>query len=127
MFDYEIQNNNFKLVYVFEPLNKPRILQLLEADMKLILLQHLQNREAQLFEKNNSRIYKIKDRHRYYYILNPGNNTVQKTRVKGLMFTKEKVDYLYTESLTASHIQLKHKGLIRLKIELSQITKPISN
>lgn len=127
MFDYEIQNTNFKLVYVFEPLNKPRILQLLKADMKLILLQHLLAREAQLFEKNDNRIYKIKDGYRYYYMLNPGNNSVKKTRVRGQVFTKEKVDYLYSDSLTASHIQLKHKGLIRLRMELTQITKPTGN
>ena len=95
--------------------------------MKLILLQQLLTKEAQLFEKNNNRIYKIKDGYRYYYILNPESNTIKKTRVRGQVFTKEKVDYLYSDSLTASHIQLKHKGLIRLKMELTQITKPTGN
>jgi hypothetical protein len=122
MFDFEIRDNTFKLIYVFEPLNKPKIIKLLESDMKLVLLQHLLNKEAKLYEKKNHKIYKIKDGYTYYYKLNPGTNTVKNSIVKGALFKKEKVDYLYNGSLDAQNIKLKHKGLVRLKIELNKLT-----
>ncbi|MEO6303965.1 MAG: hypothetical protein ABIP51_12415, partial [Bacteroidia bacterium] len=123
MFDFEIQNNNFKLTYVFEPLNKPKIIKLLESDMKLILLQHLLNKQAAVYEKKNEKIYKIKEDLKYYYKTNTGTKTVEKIAVKGSIFTKEKVNYLYNDSLNAKQIKLKHKGLIRLRIELNNLNK----
>lgn len=54
MFDFEITDDRFNLVYIFEPLNKPKVVQLLEADMKLILLQHLLKKEASIYEKRST-------------------------------------------------------------------------
>lgn len=126
MFDFEITDDRFNLVYIFEPLNKPKVIQLLEADMKLILLQHLLKKEASIYEKKDQRIFKVKEGHRYYYELHPGTKTVKKITVKGRFFTKEKVMYDYNDSLDAEHIQLKHKGLIRLKIELTRLNKSLN-
>lgn len=126
MFDFEIKNDRFNLVYVFEPLNKPKLIQLLEADMKLILLQHLLKKEASIYKQKDQLIFKVKDGHRYYYELNPGKKTVKKIKVKGHILTKEKVLYNYNDSLDAEHIQLKHKGLIRLKIELTRLNKSLN-
>lgn len=126
MFDFEIKDERFNLVYIFEPLNKPKLIQLLEADMKLILLQHLHKQKAFVYEKKDQRIFKVKEGLRYYYELNPGTKTVKKIKVKGHIFTKEKVLYDYNDSLDAEHIQLKHKGLIRLKIELTRLTKSLN-
>jgi len=123
MFDFEVQHNNFKLVYVFAPLNKPKILKLLENDMKLILLEHLLNQEAQVYEKKPNRIYKRTQKLKYYFKSNVETKTIEKITVKGSLFTKEKVWYFYNSDLNAKQVRLKHKGLIRLKIELNNITK----
>jgi hypothetical protein len=123
MFDFEIRDTSFKLVYVFEPLNNPRVIKLLESDMKLILLQHLYHKQATMFVKKDETIYKVKDGFRYYYVLNTNSKSVKKIIKKGKLFAKVKVTYLYNESSNASRIQLKHKGLIRLKIELNNIPK----
>lgn len=123
VFDYEIKNKEFKLVYIFEPLNKPNIIGLLSADMKLILLQHLLNQEAKLYQKKDQKVYKVKEDFRYYYALNDHSKNVGKIIKKGLLFTKVKASYLYSDSLHASTIKLKHKGLIRLKIELNTLSK----
>jgi hypothetical protein len=123
MFDFEIRDNTFKLMYVFEPLNKPKIMKLLESDMKLILLQHLLNKEAAVYEKKNEEVFIIKENFRYYYKVNMNNHTVEKIISKGVLFTKEKVNYFYNDSLDASQIRLRHKGLIRLKIELNKLNK----
>ena len=126
MFDFEITDGRFNLVYIFEPLNKPKLIQLLEADMKLILLQHLLKKEAAVYEKKDQRIFKVKEGLRYYYELNPGKKTVKKIRVKGPVFTKENVLYNYNDSLDAEHVLLKHKGLFRLKIELTRLNKSLN-
>lgn len=123
MFDFEIRDTTFKLVYVFEPLNQTRITTLLESDMKLILLYNLLSREARRYKKKNKAAYKIKDGYRYYYKMSADTNTVEKILVKGSLFTKKKVSYLYNADLTARQIRLKHKGLVRLKIELNNLNK----
>ncbi|WP_317898310.1 hypothetical protein [Aurantibacillus circumpalustris] len=123
MFDYEIRDTSFNLVYVFEPLNKPKILNLLKSDMKLILLQHLFNKQADLFEKNGEKVYKVKDNFRYYYVLNKGAKTVKTIKKKSALCTKVKTFYFYSNTLQANQIDLKHKGLIRLKIKLNNINK----
>ena len=117
MFDYQIQNNQFKLDYVFEPLNQPRILNLLESDFKLILLQGLLNQEAEIFEKNG-RIYKI---NKSYYQVNSKSKNIEKIRVKNGLFSGIKVNYINSDSIPAQNIQLKHKGFINLSIELTKI------
>ena len=126
MFDYEIRNNQFKLTYVFEPLNKPNILKILERDLKIILLQNLLNKDVAIYKKDkvNSAIYKIVDRtQKHFYYVNLTTKAVDKTIIKGRLFCKEKVNYLYNDSLSATQIKLKHKGFIRLKIELNNIPK----
>lgn len=126
MFDFQIRDNQMKLIYVFEPLNKPELLNLLENDMKLIFLQHVLNKEADLYEKTgeNTRVYKVKDKkQRHFYVTDASSRTVSRTLVKGRMRAKEKVEYSYDNHGNASHIRLRHKGFIRLKIELTAITK----
>ena len=128
MFDFEIKNNEFKLVYVFEPLNQPKILKILESDMKLILLQSLINKEARIYEKENECIYVVPNgNYKNYYLVNKTSKTVGKAIVKGNLFSKEKVNYIYNDSLNAQQIKLKHKGLIHLKIELNNISKEKQN
>lgn len=124
MFDFEIKNNEFKLIYVFEPLNQPKILRVLESDMKLILLQSLINKEARIFEKENKSVYEVRNGNfKNYYFVNKASKTVDRTIVKGRLFKKEKVNYIYNDSLNAQQIKLKHKGIIHLKIELNNISK----
>jgi len=125
MFDFEIRNNQFKLIYVFEPLNKPNVLKLLENDMKLILLQNLLNKDAKVFEfeDQSKLIYQTSSgKFKNYYFINTITKTVDRAIVKGSLFIKEKVDYIYNDSLNANQIKLKHKGFIRLKIELNNIS-----
>jgi hypothetical protein len=123
MFDYEVTDTSFKPVYVFEPLNKPKITKLLESDMKLILLNQLSNKEAKKYEGKKDNIYLVKNKLRYYYTVNSSSRRVEKIKVKGLFFTKEKVSYVNNDTLGAKQISLKHKGLVRLKINLNYLNK----
>lgn len=126
MFDFQIQDNELKLIYVFEPLNKPEVLNLLKNDLKLIFLQHLLNKEAFFYEKKdeNTRIYKIYDgKLKNYYLVDPSENMIKRTIVKKNFLIKEKVDYNYYNTFEINNIKLKHKGLVRLHIELTAISK----
>jgi hypothetical protein len=126
MFDFKIQKGQLELVYVFEPLNKPRILNLLESDMKLLLLQHLLNKEADVYENKDfaKRVYRVTNgKYSNYYNVNAINKTVENTIVRGYLQTKEKISYAYDNQFIATHIKLKHSGFIRLQIELTNISK----
>jgi len=123
MFDYEITDNTFKLVYVFEPLNKPKILKLLENDLKLILLQHLMNKPAAIYENKAEIIYKVKNDFRYYYQATRPSSVIGNIIKKGPVFTKVKVNYNYADSVHITRVRLKHKGFIRLTMELNTLDK----
>lgn len=121
IFDFEIKDTSFKLIYIFEPLNKPRIIKLLRNDMKLILMHNLLDKDAKLYENSPKKIYKTNNGLRTFY-LSTRPQLIEKSLVKGALFTKEKVTYLYNDSLEANQIKLKHKGLVRVKIELNRVT-----
>jgi hypothetical protein len=126
MFDFEIANNQLNLKYVFEPLNKPKILSLLAHDMKLILLQYLYEQESKVYENgdNSGLIYATKqDKKTHFYYVNSSTKTVVKSIIKGPLFIKQKVNYTYDKEQKLSKIELKHKGFIRLKIILNKIDK----
>jgi len=122
MFDFEIKDNSFKLIYIFDPLNKPNIIKLLENDMQLLLLHQAFGASAEVFEKNNIFVYKIKKNDRYYFKVN-ANNTIHSIVKKGPLFSKEKVKYSYRDSFFPQNIKLKHCGLVSVKIELNKIVK----
>lgn len=125
MFEFEIQNNQFKLIYVFEPLNKQRVLEIIEKDMKLILLQNLVNKKANVFEQKNQvqHIFQTSnEKLKYYHFIQNNTNVVNKIIVKGSVFTKAKVNYSYNNNLKATNIKLKHRGIFSLKIELNKIS-----
>ena len=124
MFDYQIQNNQFKLDYVFEPLNQPRILNLLESDFKLMLLQNLYNSIALEYQKENTTIYQID---KSYYTVHTNTKNIQKIKVKRNPFSGLKIKYFNCDTLAAQKIVLKHKGFIALKMELNKIQKSTDN
>lgn len=122
MFDFKIQNNNVEAVYVFEPLNKPEIKKVLADDFKLILLQHLINNKAEVYEKKgvNHLIYKSRNnKYKNYYKLDTTEQTVTETIVKKFCSVKQQVNYEYDLAKRVKHLVLKHKGLLRLQIEMT--------
>jgi hypothetical protein len=123
MFDFEIRDGFLKPQYVFEPLNKPKIVRLLESDLRLILLQDLVNREVLLYRKKKYLVYRTKNNPRHFYKINPDTKTVEQIIVKGIAFTRKKVRYLYDGYFIAEQIHLKHTGLIRLKIEFIKLDR----
>lgn len=121
MFDMEIKDGELKTLYCFEPLNKPRIKGLLEKEMNLLFLTDFDrplNKEyaaqtgEKIFISKNGR-----EKHIYY----TNANIVKALKVKKGISTKVKSKYFYTENSIPETIRLKHKGFLRLKIELNKI------
>lgn len=122
MFDFKIQTNNVEPVYVFEPLNKPEIKKILTDDFKLIFLQNLINNKAEVYEKKgvNQLIYKsCNNNYKNYYKLDTTEHTVTETTVKKCCSVKQRVNYEYDMAKRVKHLVLKHKGLLRLQIEMT--------
>lgn len=122
MFDFEIRNNAIRPVYVFEPMNKPKLVLYLAEDIKQLLLLNLLGTEAEIYEKNNSRIYKIRQQRRHYYRTD-SSGRVNRVVLKGRLVKKGIITYRYNSQQAPEHIVLKHKGLIPLRWTLNRISQ----
>jgi len=122
MFDFEISDTSFNLVYIFEPLNKPKLISLLKEDLQLMLLHSLYRRESDVFTKANYTAYRYKHGKRYYFFVNE-KKLPTGIIVKGSIFKKAKVVFVSRQDLSPQSIDLKHKGFMRLNMNLNRITK----
>jgi len=130
MFDIEVKKDSLKMVYCFAPMNTPKITTLLENDMGLILLYQLLNKQSKVYlnKKEKKKLYITKENNRKYFYYTQGNsNRIEKSLVKGKLFTKQKTVYKYGLDNLPESVSLKHKGLLRLKIKLNRIITTKTN
>lgn len=130
MFDIELKQDSLKMVYCFEPLNKPKITHLLEEDMGLILLHQLLNQQGKIYTSNKegTTLYTTKKNGKLYvYTTQENTNRIAKSVVKGKLFTKQKTVYKFGADNLPESVSLKHKGLLRLKIKLNRIVTSKTN
>lgn len=118
IFDFSFYNDEFKVNYVLDELNKKILLNILEKDFRVLV------RESEFvigeFEKMNSSLYKTQIlNNTYYYEFSDGNNLTGIYRVSN---SKEKVQFLFSDihEVTAKNIQILHKN-IKLDIILKSI------
>ena len=121
MFDYVIVRDSFRLAYVFEPLNKPRIKKLLYNDFSHMLLFPLYKYPAEHFEKNDLSVYRLNQSTRLYYVCR--GKKVERIVNKGKVFKKEIQKFEYGEDGNAENIRIRHKGFFPLKMDLQRIEK----
>jgi hypothetical protein len=124
MFDIELKKDSVKMVYCFAPMNKPKITALLENDMGLILLYQLVNKPGKIYvnKKEEKTLYVIcGEGKKYFYYTQRNSNKIDKSFVRGELFTKQKTVYKYGSDNLPESVSLKHKGLLRLKIKLNRI------
>ncbi len=130
MFDIKIKKDSLKMVYCFEPMNKPKITNLLESDFGNILLYPLLNKTAKIYvnTKQENTLYVSQEKGRkYFYYTQPNSNRIAKSLGKGKLFTKQKTVYKYGADNLPESVSLKHKGLLRLKIKLNRIVTQKKN
>jgi|SRR6185437_5138701 len=130
MFDIELRKDSLKMVYCFEPMNKPKITTLLEQDMGLILLYQLLNKQGKIYvnKKEGENLYVTKENgKKYIYYTQVNSSRITKSLVKGKLFTKQKTVYKFGADNLPESVSLKHKGLLRLKIKLNRIITTKTN
>ncbi|HTA63085.1 MAG TPA: hypothetical protein VK835_11545 [Bacteroidia bacterium] len=130
MFDIEIKRDGLKMLYCFAPMNKPKITNLLEQDMGLILLYQLLNKSGKIYvdTKEGRTLYVTRESgKRHFYYTQGKSNRITKSLVKGALFTKQKTVYKFGVDNLPESVSLKHKGLLRLKIKLNRIVTTKAN
>lgn len=127
LFDFEAKNSHIHAVYVFDPLNKPVLVDALKRNFNNLLLLNAYRQETGKCSKGNRQVFEIKDAKdkRYYTVENSGTAVLlQETfhkhkRDSKTDYTYDKVTGLY------SRIKTKQYGLVKFYFELNAI--PPSN
>jgi hypothetical protein len=122
MFDFEWKNDKMNPVYVFEPLNKPTLINALQANFKSIFLLDVFDIHAGWCTNKNIRSY--------YKLEGYNQRFIVADTLKGIMtqqiFNKNRkscfINYTFTpENKTYSQIKCTQFGLVKIKTELNKI------
>lgn len=125
MFDFQIRDTAIAPVYVFEPLNKPKLIKLLEQDFSTILLLQAYGPPARRATAGRSDMaYLVKEnKNSHFYIYQQDNALIlQETFHKHKRKTRTAYTYQHT-SRSYSSIQFKQYGLVKIYIALTEIPK----
>lgn len=126
MFDFSYANNKMNAVFVFDPLNKPKLISSLMRNFEyMFLLRHFM--EQRVYEcKNDKQTFYVLERfpgektHEYFNIDN-SRHIQQQENFSGRKITS-KVDYVFSQSTNSySHISCKKHGLVEIYVDLVSI------
>lgn len=129
MFDFEVKNNEVNAIYVFEPLNKPQLIQALKRNFNNMLLLNLDSFHSSEICTNNrfpKIIYHKKRKDKWYYTGSTNNGVLNLSLQETFHKHKQtsKISYSYNSaSQNYSLIKCKQYGLIKFYIELNEIQK----
>lgn len=121
MFDFEWKDRNMKAVYVFEPLNKPALINALLMNFKAIFLLDAYTHAGWCTNKNIKSYYELEgSKHRY--IIADSLNGISSQQI----FNKNKksciINYTFVpETKTYSQIKCTQFGLVKIRTELNKI------
>lgn len=125
MFDLEMKNGEMNVMYVFEPLNKPQVVNALKKNFKDMLLLDIYGKTGIAFtDKNNNTLFRlIKAEEKQYFTTTVQHNlSLQETFQKRKRTSK--ILYTYNNELkTYSLIKCKQYGFVKFYFELTQIPK----
>lgn len=124
MFDFEARGHNIQAVYVFDPLNKPALIDALKRNFNNLLLLNAYNRETGTCVKGNRRIFEVRDAKdkTYYTVEDAGTHAAllqetfhKRKQESRTAYTYDKATGLY------SQIKTKQYGLVKFYFELNAI------
>jgi len=119
MFDFTFNEDEFKVNFILDELNKKMLINILKKDFKVLITENLHVSNS--YSENNNRIFEtsIFNKKHYYYF-----NKNQLTQVIKTKNAKEKVIFLFTDinNNIAEQISIKHNN-IKLEIKLKSITQ----
>ncbi|MDR6966079.1 hypothetical protein J2X31_000072 [Flavobacterium arsenatis] len=120
LLDFELSENDFKVNYIQEDLNRKIIINTLRDDFRLLLKEN--HTVQEIFENDENIIYKSADKKGFNYFF---ESKVDKklTKIINASKSKEKIILGFESKSTifAQSITIQHKN-IKLKITLNQIT-----
>ncbi len=122
MFDFEAKTNEINAVYVFDPLNKPKLIESLKRNFNNMLLLNAYGNNA---SKCNKDIYAIKtEKHKWFYTVSVQNKEVVLQETFYKRKRESRIDYIYNAGTkTYTDIKCKQYGLIKFYFELNAITQ----
>lgn len=123
MFDLEQRDTNLNMVYVFEPMNKPKFINVLKTNFKNMLLLGVYDKEIKTgFLRNKEKTYEILNGKEKRYLIAVDNNKLMTQATFSKKKKTSKITYVYNAEKTA-YIQIKcvQYGLVKIRIELNKI------
>src|ERR1700752_1207524 len=122
LFDFNIINNEVNATYVFEPINKPALVDALKRNMKHLLLIGAYNKSSQKCLNENQSLFKTQSKNHYYFFSTTGKNKLQTQYVFYKKKLESKIDYTFdNNSNSYSSIFCKQQGFGNISIELQQL------
>lgn len=123
MFDLEKKDTSINMAYVFEPMNKPKLINVLKTNFKNMLLLDVYNRNSKAgFLNNKQQTYELLNgkEKRYFLVTSSNKLTTQATFLNKKKTSK--ITYLCdAENKTYSQIKCTQFGFIKIKTELNKI------
>lgn len=121
MFDFEWKNNEMKAVYVFEPLNKPTLINALLNNFKYMLLLDVYSHAGWCTNKHIKSYYDLEGyKHRYIVA-----DTLKGVTSQNIFHKNKKtcfINYNFaTEIKTYTQIKCTQFGLVKIRTELHKI------
>ncbi|HWY09950.1 MAG TPA: hypothetical protein VN026_01435 [Bacteroidia bacterium] len=119
MFDLEMKGDSMKPVFVFDPLNKPQMVNALVRNFETILLVNWFNKNAEIREKSGKVIVYLKNG-KHNMFLKKGEDLFL---TEQWVFNTHKKESKTIYSDNYGTIKLKQYGLVKLYIELEKINE----
>jgi hypothetical protein len=117
MFDFEMKGDSMRPVFVFDALNKPKLVSALVRNFETILLVKWFNKTAEIKEKSGKELLHLKDRKHNLFLFRNSEQYVTEQKV----FNKRKKETRTIYSDNYNTIKLKQYGFVKLFIELEKI------
>lgn len=119
MFDFEMKGDSMKPVFVFDALNKPKLVNALVRNFETILLVKWLNKTAEIRDKSGKEVLHLKDKEHHSFLSKNSDQYVTEQWV----FNKHKKETRTIYTNNYSTIKLKQYGVVKLYIELEKINE----
>lgn len=117
MFDFEVKGNNMNPVFVFNPLNKPKLVSALVRNFNTMLLLEWFGQKAEVKAKDEKPVLFLKEAKRNLFIETQSDHWATQQRAFNGRKKESKTDY----AQGYSKIHLKQFGVVKLYIDLEKI------
>jgi len=122
LFNFNVVNNEVNATYVFEPINKPALVDALKRNMKHLLMIGLYNKPSQKCLNENQTLFKTQNENHYYFFSTTDQNKLQTQYVFYKKKLESKIDYTFDHNTNSySSILCKQKGFGNISIELQRL------